>query len=108
MTRKTSAPEVPGVTASTESQERRSPNTPQLEFQNEEAALRNAVALLETGAYNAPHLSDWERENNQVIKNLVPRLLEAYAELWGMSMELTKLIKDEREGVTPSGLVIPK
>lgn len=38
----------------------------------------------------------------------VPKLIEAYAELWAMSMDLADLVQQERAGELPSGLVIPK
>lgn len=42
------------------------------------------------------------------LRENVPKLIEAYAELWEMSMELIAAVEKEREGKTPSGLVIPK
>lgn len=47
------------------------------------------------------------RALDDLLEN-VPKLMEAYAELWEMSMAVIAEVEKERAGKTASGLVLPK
>lgn len=101
MQKSTSVRAVPGVTASTGSRERLSPNMPQAD---EWKKLREAVDTL-GWVYIDGKLDD---HPINTVHRLVPQLMDAFADCFEMSMELTEYVKQHQLGQTKSGLVLPK
>jgi len=84
---------------------------PVIEFQNEWAALTEAIGRLQTDPYEAKYLRDQELIDNQTIKEVVPKVLKAYVDLFAMSQvladEYERLVKKKQGLALPSGLVLP-
>jgi hypothetical protein len=88
---------------------------PKIELKNDWTKLKEAVDsfqgqlsdywLIHGVGCDGP---DSDLKHLTTIVETVPKLLDAYAELWELSMNLAAAWEQERAGISPAGLVIPK